>query len=74
VNPLVKVLRLVDGDAKLAMPIFVKQWIKLKRKLLKISKSKKQGIKKFGKLLIVGIIYNYTGLSCKKLCILISIK
>ncbi|XP_068483376.1 uncharacterized protein [Phaseolus vulgaris] len=43
--------------------IFMKQWTKLKRKLLKISKSKKQDIKKFGKLLTLGGIYNYTGLS-----------
>jgi len=42
---LVKVLRLVDGDAKPVMHIFMGKWIELRRKLLKISKSKKQGIK-----------------------------
>lgn len=57
---LVKVLRLVDGDAKPAMAYIYEE---IRSKLLKISKSKKQGTKKCGKLLTLGGIYNYLGLS-----------
>lgn len=44
---------------------FMKQWIELRSKLLN-SKSKKQGIKKCGKLLTLHRIYNYIGFSLQQ--------
>jgi len=63
VNSLVKVLRLEDGDVKPVTPYINEAIDRAKEKIAEIFQKQETRYKKVWKLLTLGGIYNYTGLS-----------